>query len=53
MRVTHLLETHIRAQIVKKRVTSEGEVIAYHQEELEVRENWFYHFWEIGSRNHD
>ncbi|CAL8072800.1 unnamed protein product [Orchesella dallaii] len=36
MRKTHLLEAHVRAQVVKKRVTTEGEIIAYHQEELEV-----------------
>ncbi|ODN02309.1 Inward rectifier potassium channel irk-1, partial [Orchesella cincta] len=36
MRTTTLLEAHVRAQLVRKRVTSEGEVIAYHQEELEV-----------------
>lgn len=36
MRVTHLLEAHVRAQLVKKRTTSEGEIIAYYQEELEV-----------------
>lgn len=36
MRVTHLLEAHVRAQLVKKRTTNEGEIIAYHQEELEV-----------------
>ncbi|ODM96819.1 Inward rectifier potassium channel irk-1 [Orchesella cincta] len=36
MRKTHLLEAHVRAQFVKKRVTNEGEVIAYHQEEIDV-----------------
>lgn len=36
MRITPILEAHVRCQIVKKRVTAEGEVIAYHQEELSV-----------------
>lgn len=36
MRKTHLLEAHVRAQLVKKRTTAEGEIIAYQQEELEV-----------------
>src|SRR2546428_8016905 len=36
MRKTHLLEAHVRAQFIKKRVTAEGEIISHHQEELEV-----------------
>lgn len=36
MRRTHLLEAHVRAQLVRKRTTKEGEVITYHQEELQV-----------------
>ena len=33
---THLLNTHIRAQVIRRKTTLEGEVIAYHQEELQV-----------------
>jgi potassium inwardly-rectifying channel subfamily J len=33
---SHLLEAHIRAVFISKRTTREGEVIKYHQQELEV-----------------
>ena len=33
---THLLQAHIRAQVIRRRTTAEGEVIHYHQEELQV-----------------
>ena len=33
---THLLQAHIRAQVIRRRTTAEGEVINYHQEELQV-----------------
>ena len=33
---THLLQTHIRAQVIRRKTTAEGEVINYHQEELQV-----------------
>lgn len=36
MRVSHLLEAHVRAQIVRKRTTANGEIVSYHQEELNV-----------------
>jgi potassium inwardly-rectifying channel subfamily J len=36
MRKSHLLEAHVRAQLVRKRTTKEGETITYHQEELKV-----------------
>jgi len=36
MRRSHLLEARVRAQLIKKRTTQEGEVITYHQEELQV-----------------
>lgn len=36
MRTSHLLEAHVRAQMVQKRTTKEGEIISYHQEELRV-----------------
>lgn len=38
MRKSHLLEAHVRAQLVQKRTTKEGEIISYHQEELKVVE---------------
>jgi hypothetical protein len=36
MRKSHLLEAHVRAQLIQKRTTKEGEIITYHQEELRV-----------------
>jgi potassium inwardly-rectifying channel subfamily J len=33
---SHLLEAHVRAQLVRKRVTAEGELITHSQEELKV-----------------
>lgn len=33
---THLLQTTIRAQVIRRKATYEGEIIHYHQEELEV-----------------
>ena len=33
---SHLLEAHIRVQFISKKTTKEGEVIKYHQQELEV-----------------
>lgn len=50
MRKSNLLEAQIRAQIVRKRVTAEGEVIPDHREELEIggdgeRKNKVLLFW--------
>lgn len=47
---THLLEGQVRAQLVKKRITREGEVIPDHRQELEVggdgeRDNQILLFW--------
>merc|ERR1712107_780110 len=36
MRHTSLVEAHVRAILISKRVTAEGEVLPYHQEELDV-----------------
>merc|ERR1711892_796878 len=36
MRSSHLLEAHVRAQLVQKVTTEEGEMIHLHQEELKV-----------------
>ena len=36
MRRSHLLEAHVRAQLVQKVTTDEGEIIHFHQEELKV-----------------
>ena len=33
---THLLQTQIRAQVVRRRITMEGEVIDFHQDDLKV-----------------
>ena len=33
---SHILEAHIRAQIITKRTTLEGEVLPIHQEEIKV-----------------
>ena len=37
MRHTSLVEAHVRAILIQKRVTEEGEVLPYHQAELDVR----------------
>ncbi|CAG7720990.1 unnamed protein product, partial [Allacma fusca] len=34
MRKSHILEAHVRAQIITKRTTVEGEVLPIHQEEI-------------------
>merc|ERR1719348_52787 len=36
LRTSHLLESHVRAQLVRKVVTEEGEDILFYQEELKV-----------------
>jgi len=37
MRHSTLVEAHIRAIMISKRVTEEGEVMPYHQTELKVQ----------------
>lgn len=36
MRINHLMDAHVRAQVVRKRTTSDGEVIPVQGEEIEV-----------------
>ncbi|XP_023036542.1 G protein-activated inward rectifier potassium channel 3 isoform X2 [Drosophila willistoni] len=36
MRKSHIIEAHIRAQIIRKKVTKEGEVLPFYQQELHV-----------------
>jgi hypothetical protein len=36
MRKNNLLEAHVRAQLIRKRITQEGEIITFNQEELKV-----------------
>ena len=36
MRKSHIIEAHIRAQLIRKRITREGEVIPFFQYELNV-----------------
>ncbi|XP_055376730.1 G protein-activated inward rectifier potassium channel 3-like, partial [Condylostylus longicornis] len=36
MRKSHILEAHVRAQIIRKKVTKEGEELPFYQQELEV-----------------
>lgn len=36
MRKSHIIEAHVRAQIIRKKVTRENEVLPFHQEELAV-----------------
>jgi potassium inwardly-rectifying channel subfamily J len=38
MRKSHLLDASVRAQLIRKRTTAEGEEITISQEELQVRE---------------
>ena len=33
---SHILEAHVRAQVITKKITPEGEVIPLHQEEIKV-----------------
>ncbi|CAL8145722.1 unnamed protein product [Orchesella dallaii] len=64
MRKTHLVEAHVRAQLIKKKNTKEGEVVPVAQEEIEVggegeKENRVLLFWpttiihEISAENHE
>ena len=36
MRKSHIIEAHLRVQMIKERVTEEGEVIPYYQYEMDV-----------------
>jgi potassium inwardly-rectifying channel subfamily J, other len=36
MRRSHIIETHVRAQLIKQRITTEGESIQFYQHELKV-----------------
>ncbi|XP_059473830.1 G protein-activated inward rectifier potassium channel 3-like [Neocloeon triangulifer] len=36
MRRSHIIEAHVRAQLIKQRITSEGECIQFYQHELRV-----------------
>ncbi|XP_037050300.1 G protein-activated inward rectifier potassium channel 3 isoform X2 [Bradysia coprophila] len=36
MRKSHIIEAHIRAQIIRKKVTKEGEVLPFYQQELSI-----------------
>ncbi|CAB3224283.1 unnamed protein product [Arctia plantaginis] len=36
MRKSHIVEAHIRAQIVRRKITREGEVLPFYQQELKV-----------------
>ncbi|XP_060802740.1 G protein-activated inward rectifier potassium channel 3 isoform X3 [Amyelois transitella] len=36
IRKSHILEAHIRAQIIRKKITREGEVLPFYQQELKV-----------------
>jgi len=53
LRQTHLLESHVSGQMVKKEVTDEGETIPYHLEsldfgtEIDGTQDFFQMFWPI------
>jgi len=53
LRPTHLLESHVSGQMVKKEITEEGEVIPYHLEsmdfgtEIDGTQDFFQMFWPI------
>lgn len=36
MRRSHIIEAHVRAQIIRKKVTKEGEVLPFYQQELRI-----------------
>lgn len=36
MRKSHIIEAHVRAQLIRRRVTKEGELLPFYQEELQV-----------------
>ncbi|KAL0278337.1 UNVERIFIED_CONTAM: hypothetical protein PYX00_000181 [Menopon gallinae] len=36
MRKSHIIEAHVRAQLIRRKVTKEGELLPFHQEELQV-----------------
>ncbi|XP_055319917.1 G protein-activated inward rectifier potassium channel 3 isoform X1 [Sitodiplosis mosellana] len=36
MRRSHIIEAHVRAQIIRKKVTKEGEVLPFYQQELKI-----------------
>ena len=39
MRKSHIIATNIRAQMIRSRVTAEGEQMPYYQHELKVRDH--------------
>jgi len=53
LRQTHLLESHVSGQMVKKEITEEGEAIPYHLEsmdfgsEIDGTQDFFQMFWPI------
>lgn len=36
MRKSHIIEAHVRAQIIRKKVTKEGEILPFYQQELSI-----------------
>uniref|UniRef100_A0A034VTG3 ATP-sensitive inward rectifier potassium channel 12 n=1 Tax=Bactrocera dorsalis TaxID=27457 RepID=A0A034VTG3_BACDO len=36
MRKSHIIEAHVRAQIIRKKITKEGEILPFYQQELTV-----------------
>ncbi|XP_055307868.1 inward rectifier potassium channel 2-like [Sitodiplosis mosellana] len=36
MRRSHIIQTHVRAQIIRKKVTKEGEILPFYQQELKI-----------------
>ncbi|XKL60941.1 hypothetical protein PGB90_007998 [Kerria lacca] len=36
MRKSHIIEAHVRAQLIKKKVTKEGEILPFYQQEMKV-----------------
>ena len=36
LRPSHLIEAHVRAIVISRKITDEGEIIPYHQTELKV-----------------
>ena len=45
LRPSHLIESHVRATVISRKVTEEGEIIPFHQTELKVNQLVLLHPW--------
>lgn len=52
MRKSHIIEAHVRAQLIKHKVTKEGEQLPFFQTELKVKVLILFHFSRFVAQLH-